>query len=75
MKEVGRVVGEANPAENLACKNNAGDLCSAELESLKAIPVTGTDGELFLKIVGIDDSYESLHGVDVSGLRALKPPK
>ena len=71
--EVGGVIGNGCTVHDLTHKADTGDLCSAKLESLKAVRIRCADGKLLFEIVGVDDGSKCLLRVN-RAVRGLKTP-
>lgn len=72
LEEVGAVVYKANTAEDLASGADTSDFCAAELKASEAVPVTSTNRQLLFEVIGIDDSSECAHWVDMCSFWALE---
>lgn len=68
LEEIGRCISETETTDELAAEDDAGDFCAASFETLKAVPVAGTNGELLFEVVGVHDRREGVLGIDVARL-------
>jgi hypothetical protein len=64
LEEVRGVVCEVPSAENLGCEYEAGNLRTSKFSTLEAIPIMSANCQLFLKVIGVDDSSQRGFGVD-----------
>lgn len=63
--EVGGVAHEGGTAEILDGPDNDNDFCAAKIDTLEAIEIARTGGDLLLKSVGVDHHVDSVVGVEV----------